>query len=92
MGEVHAVLAVIVLRVAAYPAGAVACRPLAHHAALRRVADSARQSLANEALQSLLAGVGSHAILRLSSGWGLPALHRAVSPQGRCEYPQSSAR
>ena len=92
LDEVHAVVAVVVARVAAYPAYAVAGRPLARRAPLRRIAISARQRRADEALQPPLAGVSGHAMPRLSSEWGLPAPLRAVSPQGRRGYPQSLAR
>ena len=60
LGEVYAVLPVVVLRISAYPARAVAGRPLAHGAVLRRVARLARQRRADEALEALLAGVGGH--------------------------------
>ena len=92
LGQVHAVLPVVVLRVAAHPARAVPCRPLIDRARLWRTAGSARQSLADEALKPPLTGVGGHAILRLESEWGLPVPHQAVFPQGRREHPQSLAR
>ncbi len=72
LGQVHAVLPVVVLGVSAYPAGAVAGRPLAHCAPMRRIAGGSRQHRADEALEPPLAGVGGHATRRLSSGWGLP--------------------
>ena len=86
LDEVHAVLAVVVARVAAYPAHAVAGRPLARCAPLRRIAISARHRRADEALQPPLAGVGGHAVTRLSSECGLPAPHRALflpTPRGQ---------
>ena len=49
-------LAVVVPRVAAGPAHAVAGRPLARR--VRRAARLPRQGLADEALKPLLAGVG----------------------------------
>ena len=67
LGQVDAVLAVVVVRVAAYPAEAVDGRPLLQHAAFRRrVAGRARQRLADQALQPPLAGVGGHAMPRLA--------------------------
>ena len=51
LDEVHAVVAVVVARVAAYPAYAVAGRPLARRAPLRCIAISARHRRADEALQ-----------------------------------------
>ena len=61
LGQVNAVPPVVVPRISAYPAHAVAGRPLADRAALRRIAGSARQRLADETLQPLLAGVGGRA-------------------------------
>ena len=58
LGQVNAVPPVVVPRISAYPAHAVAGRPLADRVRLRRIAGSARQRLADEALQPLLAGVG----------------------------------
>ena len=52
LGQVYAVLPVVVLRVAAYPAGAVVGRPLGNRAPLWRVAGRARQSRADEASPS----------------------------------------
>ena len=66
LGEVQAELPIVALWLSAYPTCSIACWSLAHHAALRRVAGRARQRFADEALQSLLAGVGGHAMSRLS--------------------------
>ena len=60
--QVYAVLAVVVLRVAAYPSGAVGGRPLACHAGPRRAAGGPRQRRADEALEALLGGVGGHPV------------------------------
>ena len=56
--EVHAVLAVVVGRVAAHPAYAVACRPLPHPLHLRRLTRGARQVCTDEALEASFTGVG----------------------------------
>ena len=92
LGEVYAVLPVVVLRISAYPARAVAGRPLARGLLLWRIAGSSRERRADEALEALLAGVGGHAIPRPSTVWGLPEPLRAGPRLGWREYPRSLAR
>ena len=58
LGEVHAMLTIIVLRVAAYPAGAVVGWPLARQARLRRLVGLARERGDNKAFETPFVGVG----------------------------------
>ena len=56
--QVDAVLPVVVLRVAAYPARAIGRRPLARRVPRRHIAGAARQRRGDEAFKTLFAGVG----------------------------------
>ena len=77
-------LAVVVPRVAAGPAHAVAGRPLARR--VRRAARLPRQGPADEALKPLFAGVGGHAIHHLGSDRDLPELSRLYFLDGSSDF------
>ncbi len=66
--QVHAVLAVVVVGIAADPANSVGGRPLAHLVGLRRVARVAGQRRADQPFEAALAGVGVHALVLLGDG------------------------
>ncbi len=59
LSQVHAVLAVVVVGIAAHPADAVNGRPLAQISRLQRVAGVARQRRADQPLQTLFRGIGA---------------------------------
>lgn len=82
--QVHAVLAVVVGRLAADPPGTVGGRPFGDSSGWRdaRVARMACESRADEALEPALAGIGGHTVPALPLRWPLikqPSSKRALA-------------
>ncbi len=67
LGEVDAIIAVVVVRIAADPAPAVGGRPLAHGVARgsARIAGRAGQRRADQPLEAAFGGVGGHRVTHL---------------------------
>ena len=91
LGQVYAVLPVVILWVSADPAYAVIGRTFCHSASLGRLTRMAGHGDTNEPLKSLLSGVCGHAIPLPSLGSGLLSVHRGVFRQGQCESPLYAA-